>query len=595
MRNEENIVAQMIDVFYKVNSFVENHEAGISIGITSPDKLPDASKRFFDHWTQLIEELLEGCQPFSNTYSSWMDQRFITYKEFIDSVRKDDHHLDDDVFLHNRFYEFFLISNYGEKRELLIGIQDNFQGYIKLLGKSRNPVIKIFLEHQLEMKLPRDAMNRNIHILGMTGQGKSNLLKLMLHGLILEDRKQSIVLVDPHGDLASEVRDFAIHIKDPQRLVYIDPFFDDKRLLVFNPFDISNKKSEAFIDTYSQELTKTLVELLKDGTTLTGQMEAVLRPAISTLLTMEGSTLQDLQKLMDISSYISCQEIISKGLTNSFPMHRSMFEKIWGRDQIPNNYKTTLNSIYTKIQTLFNTHAFYELTCGNQGKSTIDLESYVNDGKIIICNLSKGHLGTEASEAFGKFIVSNLQTLAFRRASQIENRIPTYIFIDEFQNFVTDSISTILSEARKYAMHMILSHQSIGQISDAKVRDTVLGNTAIKIIGRASNKTLRIMSDEISIDLTELNDLQPYEFYISSQSLKKVRNSTPYKVKPSSHLVDRNPKYYQNIEEQVAIKNYVLSKYYVKRGIVAYPKHTDQESKGKKKEVEQSTKPKFDI
>ena len=146
----------------------------------------------------------------------------------------------------------------------------------------------------------------------------------------------------------------------------------------------------------------------------------------------------------------------------------------------------------------------------------------------MLFGLSKGKMGEEASQAYGKFIVSMFQSLAFKRADQNEDdRMPTFMAIDEFQNYVTDSIKVILAEARKYKMHLILSHQSIGQISNTELRDTILGNTSIKAVGIASKKTLRVMAEEMGIKLTEFDELQPFEYYIDAQSPKTKVTAKP--------------------------------------------------------------------
>jgi hypothetical protein len=116
-----------------------------------------------------------------------------------------------------------------------------------------------------------------------------------------------------------------------------------------------------------------------------------------------------------------------------------------------------------------------------QGKSTINFDSIMNQGKILLCNLSKGKIGEDNSEVFGVLIMAKIQLAALKRARmKQEDRKDFYLYVDEFQNFVTESFATILSEARKYRLNLTIGHQYIGQLTpdknSTKVRDAVFGN-----------------------------------------------------------------------------------------------------------------------
>lgn len=583
--------------FLQYSGYPTPEERGVFLGQNPPFQMPQATIDFIEQWVQRVDEKLNAVTPFSAQYADLMDDRLITYQEFLSLFSET---IAESEYLYHRAFDFYMIDTYEKKINILSGSKRDYPSYIKMLQKAKTEIISFFLK-PLKMKLPLDALQRHMHILAKTGQGKSNLIKLIIHELQQENtiKNRSIILIEPHGDLAREVRDFALNIKDPQRLVYIDPYYQKGVTPVINPFQI-NDLSDENVDLYAQELSRVFIELLKEGTSLSSQMDAVLRPAISTLLRMENSTLEDLQDLMDVEDEQARARVVQYGLQNPYIVHRKMFAKVWGAESIPTNYKATLSSIYNKIQNLLNTEVFRNLTCGNNGHSTIDLEQEVNQGKLIIFNLSKGKLGTEASQAYGKFIVSTLQTIAFKRENVREDkRVSTFAFIDEFQNYVTSSIESILSEARKYGVHLVLSHQSIGQINDTKLRDTLLGNTGIKAVGTSSKKTLRIMADEINIGLKEFAELQPFEFYIDAQSPKAGKTSKPYRIKPSSYLAKRSSKYYQNREEQKAIQAYQIKKYYASI-LIDQDKKVRTKKEGIPEEnntpgQEQGQRPKFDL
>lgn len=583
---------QLNDAYRAVSNLTFEDEEGVYIGKTTPAQTAAATVETLEEWTRQIDAKLERCTPFSVAYSDLMDVRFVTFSEFLEAHRHDRQAFRSLNVLHYPFYEFYMVKTYAQRRAIFRGIDADFEGYMKILHRAKSASIEAFFLQKFRLKIPRAALQRHAHIVAKTGQGKSNLLKLIIDQLIDQPVKQSVVLIEPHGDLAKEVKSLAVHMKDPDRLAYISPTFEPGKVPVFNPFDIADR-SDRNIDRYSQEISKTFEELLKDGTSLTGQMDAVLRPAISTLLRMDGATLEDLQTLMDLDDSPEREAIIEQGLQNPFPTHRAMFAKVWGGEQIPTNYKSTINSIYTKIQQLFNTNVFYQITCGNGGRSTFNLEQLVNTGSVVVFDLGKGQVGSEASEAFGKFVVSHLQSIAFKRAEVDEShRVPTFVVIDEFQNYVTDSVTVILSEARKYGLHLILSHQSIGQITEPKIRDTLLGNTGVKIIGKSSNKTLRALSDEMDMDLKEFKELQQFEFYVDAQDPRKAKNAKPYRVKPPEM---KGAKLYQSRGQEQTIKRLQLASYYTNPDQPKEPRFAAAKKRTEPRDVPSGGKPKFSL
>ena len=125
----------------------------------------------------------------------------------------------------------------------------------------------------------------------------------------------------------------------------------------------------------------------------------------------------------------------------------------------------------------------------------------MNAGKVIIFNLSKGRMGIEASEDFGRFILVSIQCIAQRRAEirQFNNRKSVFVFVDEFQNYITDSIETILKEARKYAVYLILANQTIEDVRSPEMLSNILNNTEVKLVGRNGIETLSKLSKEILV------------------------------------------------------------------------------------------------
>ncbi len=583
--------------FMHVNGYLNNLD-GIRIGVGKPKNMPLATQRFLNFWTKRIEDKINHVELFSPDYCTLIESRFISYSEFetlFESTIKEDE------YMYYRAYEFFMLSTSLDKMRLLNGVEKGYKGFMKLLStaKSEN---KVFFENPIRMEIPLSSFKKHCHIVGRSGQGKSNLIKLLIKGLVQKSDSESIVLLDPHGDLSKEIRNLKTVLTTSERLVYIDPYYIEGYMPVINPFDIEWGNEHA-LDQYSQELSKTIVSLLKEGTTLTTQMEALLRPAISTLLTIPNATFEDLQILMSIEDTERRQEIILEGLTNPLPSHRRMFNYVWGQKQIPHSYKLTMTSIFTKIQSLLNTDVFFKLTCANSGKSTVNLNSEINLGKLILINLSKGSLGEEASEAFGKLVLSILQNAALRRSSvKKENRKQVYLFVDEFQNYIVKSIKTFLEESRKYKFSMVLSHQTIGQIDDSQIQDAVLGNTGVRIVGKSDKKTLRSMSEEMDMDIEDMSELEAFEFYVEAQNQEFLNLKVhPYRIKPYTYLLESNTEYYQTESEMQLVQKQQLGNYYISKEIASntLPENSvekdSNEDQNIAKKIGEGKKPKYSL
>lgn len=536
-----------------------NQNGGVELGLSTPKNMTSALLNFMNFWAKKIDGKINLVVPYEADYCSLIESRFFTYAEF--ELLFDKNIKEEEYILH-RAYEFYMLASAHDKTKLLKGIKQDFKGYVDLLAKSMSSC-KSFFATPLRMEIPMSGLQNHAHIVGKSGQGKSNLLKLLVFRLLEKSELSSIVLIDPHGDLSTEIRDLKLVYEKRKRLVYIDPFYEENFLPVINPFE-SNYKSLEELDRYSQELSKIIVSLLQEGSVLTTQMEAALRPAISTLLNTPNTTFEDLQILLATEESQRRTELIESGLNNPLKSHQRMFRFIWGSQQIPHSYRMTLTSIFTKIQSLLNTDVFYQLTCGNKGKSSISLNSFTNQNKLIICNLSKGRLGSEASEAYGKLLLAMLQSNALQRSSvSKEDRKQVYIIVDEFQNYTTDSINVLLDEARKYKFSLVLSHQSIGQIESPKIQDAVLGNMGVRIIGRSNKKTLRAMSDEMDLKLEDFGDLEPFEFFVEAQNNEyNSINPRPYRLKPSTFLLNKDTEFYQNKTEMEKLKVEQIQLYY---------------------------------
>ncbi|HSX06305.1 MAG TPA: type IV secretory system conjugative DNA transfer family protein [Candidatus Saccharimonadia bacterium] len=350
---------------------------------------------------------------------------------------------------------------------------------------------------------------RHIFIIGGTGGGKTTLMKYAIVQNIRNN--EGVAVVDPHGDLAQELLAYI-----PERRI--------NDVIYFNPDDLSYP-----IGLNVLELTPGLEgdELLREKDLVTEavvsmfrkifsendsgghRVEYVLRNAIQTALTIEGATLFTVYNLLNNPSY---RNTILKTLDNEDLQNfwRNELGKAGSFQQVK-----MAAGITAKIgRFLFSASAKRVL---EQPTSTINFGDILN-GKILICNFSKGLLGEDTSELFGIAILAKLQMAALHRAriEQVERK-PFYLYVDEFQNFATPSFVQMLSEARKYKLFLTMAEQSTSQQDDQKMVNIILANVGTIICFRTGNpadERLLLPLFSPHIQAGEIANLPSYNFYI---------------------------------------------------------------------------------
>jgi hypothetical protein len=387
----------------------------------------------------------------------------------------------------------------------------DWAGYMAYL-ETVAPSLCEFFYRRLPVLIPEDARKRHTYITGQSGSGKSELLKVLFNAYLRARSPVSLVLIDPHGDLAEQVARFP-EVAASGRLVYLHPTLAEGFTPTINPFELADQ-SETAVHVMAEQIASVFGELMRKAghASLSGNMGALLIPCISTLLRRAGSTIRDLQCFMDDKRNRDLWEI---GCRSAVQAHRDFFRERFYEKQ----FESTKGALYTRIQSLLNSPVLYRLLVG---PSTIDVEAAVNAGKIIVFALPKGGIGAETSPTFGSFVLAMLQGLAIRRESVPEaQRVPVHVFVDECQNFLSPSVQTILTESRKYGLHLTLAQQTFAQDMDRDLAAAVVGNTAVKICGMNDVKTLKPMDERMNVGLDALQKLIVGQFFV------KVSGNTP--------------------------------------------------------------------
>lgn len=330
---------------------------------------------------------------------------------------------------------------------------------------------------------------RHVYIIGKTGTGKTTLLENMA----IQDiqRGKGVGIVDPHGEFAEKMIDFvsASRIND---------------VIYFNPADLENPIAFNVMEKVDPEhrhlVASGLVGVFKKiwAESWGPRLEYVLRNAVLALLEYPGSTLLGIMRLLVDKEYrAKVVEKVKDPVVKSFWVDE--FSKYRGNFEVE-----AISPIQNKVGQ-FLTNPLIRNIVG-QTKSTIDLRKVMDEGKIVIMNLSKGLIGEDASALLGAMLITKLQLAAMSRVDiPEEERKDFYLYIDEFQNFSTESFANILSEARKYRLNLILAHQYIAQVLEP-VRDAVFGNVGTTICFRVGAADAEWLEKEFSPEFN-VNDI----------------------------------------------------------------------------------------
>lgn len=300
---------------------------------------------------------------------------------------------------------------------------------------------------------------RHMYVIGKTGMGKSTLLENMVYSDIAAGR--GLAVVDPHGDLADSVLNFVPSHRTNQVVVF-DPSDRD--------FPVAFNMLENIDPSLNSIVCSGMVGIFKKiyGESWGPRLEHILRNTILSLLEYPGTTMLGIPRILqDVSFRRKVVRKISDPIVKRF--WEDEFDKM-----DPRQRTEAISPILNKVGQFLSSPIVRNIL--GQPKSAVDLRFAMDTGKIVIVNLSKGKIGEDMSSLLGAMMITKFQLDAMSRANIPENeRKDFYLYVDEFQNFATDSFATILSEARKYRLNLTMANQYIAQMPD-EVRDAVFGN-----------------------------------------------------------------------------------------------------------------------
>jgi len=344
-----------------------------------------------------------------------------------------------------------------------------------------------------------DDRRRHVYLIGKTGMGKTTLIENMVYSDIVAGH--GVCYVDPHGDTAEKMLEWI-----PSNRINDVIYFNPADLNFPISFNVLEKVAPEHRHLISSGLIGVFKKLWADS--WGPRLEYILRNAILALLEYPDSTLLGINRMLVDKEYR--KKVVAR---ISDPVVKSFWV-----DEFPRWNERVLQEVISPIQNKvgqFLSTALIRNVVG-QVKSSINLRKVMDDQKILILNLSKGRIGEDASALLGAMMVTKIQLAAMSRVDIPEDeRKDFYLYVDEFQNFATDSFADILSEARKYRLNLIIAHQYIEQLGEV-VKPAVFGNVGTLICFRVGAADAEFLEKEFIPLLTQqdLVNLPKYHIYL---------------------------------------------------------------------------------
>jgi len=389
-----------------------------------------------------------------------------------------------------------------------------------------------------EVYLSEDDRRRHVYIIGKTGTGKTELLKYM----VMQDIRDGhgVAFIDPHGDAAEEIL-AQIPPERAEDVIYFNPA-DTERPIGMNMLEAQTEQEKHFVATYIVGLMYKLYDPHKTGI-IGPRFEHAIRNAMLTVMSEPGNTFVEVVRVLTDARFV--QELLPK-------VEDPIVRRYW-TDQIAQTADFHKSEVLDYIVSKFGrfvTNRMIRNIIG-QSKSAFNLRDVMDNKKILIVNLSKGRIGEENSNFLGLVLVPKILVAAMSRQDIPEDqRADFFLYVDEFQNFATETFADILAEARKFRLNLIVANQFIGQIEE-EVKNAVFGNVGTVVSFRVGVTDANYLQHEFTPVFNETDLINVERFHAYAKTIVNNEPVPPFSLDTTRDLfkVERDPRIAEMIKQ----------------------------------------------
>lgn len=397
-------------------------------------------------------------------------------------------------------------------------------GYLAHI-RTHDPAFADFLQTPQQASIDREAFETSVYVTGETKSGKSYLIETIAHQMA-KGPNAGVWILDPHGSLARNCADWKDNVD--RRVFYFDANISTpERIARFNPFDQLPDTTPATLDIVTQEQVNAF-SVIAGASAMSDNMRNLLASSIHLMLTLPNGSMQELFRLMDNERN---EDLVEAGTRLDNRFHREFFEYEFPKK----TYAATKAAIATRLAALLSSSILYAVT---NGKSSFHIPTAFNQPGLYIFNFGKGVIGETASTMFGRLVLAHLQASAFKREREglSERKVPTrnYVLVDECHNFVNRTTGTIVAEARKYGLSLILAQQFAGQDIEPSLFKNIMTNTPLKFTGVGTASTYEHVAQSQQVERESFYGLKPRRFHVSK------RGSAPFIAAASPLLASQD-------------------------------------------------------
>lgn len=404
----------------------------------------------------------------------------------------------------NADYTSHLVSLQSKRAEPPRDVPKTRDGITSFFGRTN------YHGSALEFGISQEDRRRHLYFVGKSGSGKSKCLELLIKEDV--DAGRGLALLDPHGDLVDNVLRM-VPKNRIQDVVVFDPS-DTEFPIAFNPLENTDP-------SLKMQVTIGFISIFKKlfGSAWTPRLEHVLRYTVLALLDSEGTTTLSILKMLTDKDYR--HKIIAR-------ITESTVKSFWVSEFAAWSEKfdsEAITPLLNKVGQFVSVDLIRNIM--GQPKSSFNIREIMDNQKILLVKVSKGLLGEENASLIGAMLVTKIYEAAMSRADmKEEDRKDFSLYVDEFQNFATETFAEILSEARKYRLNLTIAHQYMGQLSET-IQKTVFGNVGSMVSFRVGADDARVLAEEYSPIFTDRDiiNLGVREFYAKLSVSGEIREA----------------------------------------------------------------------
>ena len=391
------------------------------------------------------------------------------------------------------------------------------------------PLAGLF-EASVPISIPDEVRFEHAHILGGSGHGKSQLLLNLIHHDLTREQGPGLIVIDSQGDLVRTLARLSLFEPDGQladRLILIDPA-DVEFPVALSMFDLPEERLAGYGPAERERLLNGVVEMYEYvfssllGAELTQKQGVIFRFLARLMLVIPGATLHTFLDLMEHGERFREHMRLLDGTARRF----------FDSEFFDHSFSATKKQIAKRLWGILANPVFERMF--SQPKGKIDIYEAMQSGKIILISTAKDLLRQEGAEILGRFFLAKITQAVMERATlPLAARHPTFLYVDEAQEYVDEQMALLLNQARKYRVGLTLAHQNLDQLPPA-LRASVMSSTSIKLAGGVSAKDARALADEMQVEPEYLQSMRKRRG--KSQFACQIRNRTPRAIAISTPL-----------------------------------------------------------